>query len=129
VFQQQRLAMARTVTAAQIRLHLAFLFLIVLVPVSTSLDGLTGSGARLSSVMIYGAHLFLIALVNTLLWHNVHRTVGAHRQIVRSCLSTGLLVAALAVGALRPDLALYLWVAVLAIPLPARYLTRRLYGI
>jgi Endosomal/lysosomal potassium channel TMEM175 len=45
VSQQQRLAIASSITPPQIRLHLAFLFLIVLVPVSTSLDGPTGSGA------------------------------------------------------------------------------------
>jgi hypothetical protein len=78
--------------------------------------------------MIYGAHLFLIALVNLLLWIGVHRTVAAHLQIVRSALALGLFVAALGVGAIRPDLALYLWSAVLATPRLARCLTRRLSG-
>jgi uncharacterized membrane protein len=36
ISQQQRLAMSRSVTMAQARLHLVFLFLIVLVPISTS---------------------------------------------------------------------------------------------
>ncbi|MEO9191827.1 MAG: TMEM175 family protein [Acetobacteraceae bacterium] len=127
VSQQQRLAMTNSVTPFQTWLHLAFLFLIVLVPISTSLPGLAGSGAKLGSVMIYGTHLFLIALVNLLLWIEVHRTVVAHRQIVRSSLALALFVAALGVGAVRPNLALYLWFAVLATPLLARYLTRPLY--
>jgi uncharacterized membrane protein len=129
VSQQQRLAMTRSVTPFQIRLHLMFLFLIVLVPISTSLDGLTGSDAILGPVMIYGAHLFLIALIHLLLWINVHRTVGAHLQIVRSSLALALFAAALVVGAIRPGLALYVWIAVLATPPLARYLTRRIYGV
>ncbi len=112
----------------QTRLHLTFLFFIVLVPITTSLDGLTGAGAKPVSVVIYGTHLLLLALVNLVLWIEVHRAVGAHLQIVQSSLAVGLFVAALAVGAVRADLALYFWLAVLAIPLPARYLTRRFYG-
>jgi uncharacterized membrane protein len=129
VSQQQRLAMTGSVTPLQTRLHLTFLFLIVLVPITTSLDGLTGAGAKPGSVMIYGTHLLLLALVNLVLWIEVHRAVAAHLQIVQSSLAVGLFVAALAVAAMRADLALYVWLAVLAIPLPARFLTRRFYRI
>jgi uncharacterized membrane protein len=128
VSQQQRLAMTGSVTPLQTRLHLMFLFLIVLVPISTSLDGLTGSGANRGSVIIYGAHLSLIALVNLLLWIQVHRTAAAHLQIVRSSLALALFAAGLAVGLIRAGFAEYVWFAVFAIPLPARYVTRRLYG-
>jgi uncharacterized membrane protein len=126
--QQRRLAMTNSVTPLQTRLHLAFLFLIVLVPISTSLDGLTGAGAKLDPVMIYGAHLLLIALVNLLLWIEVHRTVVAHLQIVQSSLAVALFVAALAVGAIHPRFALYVWFSVLAAPLLARQLTPRFFG-
>jgi uncharacterized membrane protein len=125
VSQQQRLAMTASVTPRQTWLHLIFLFLIVLVPISTSLGGLAGSGAIRDSVMIYGAHLTLIALVNLLLWIEVRRGAVAHLQIVRSSLALALFVVALAVGAMRPDLALYLWIAVLATPLLSRPLARR----
>ena len=91
----------------------------------TSLGGLAGSGAIRDSVMIYGAHLTLIALVNLLLWIEVRRGAVAHLQIVRSSLALALFVVALAVGAMRPDLALYLWIAVLATPLLGRPLARR----
>jgi uncharacterized membrane protein len=128
VSQQQRLAMTGSVTPRQTWLHLVFLFLIVLVPISTSLPHLAGSDAIASSVMIYGAHLVLLGLVNLLLWTEVHRSVAAHPQIVRSALALALLVAALAVGALRPDLALYLWIAVLAAPWLSRRIVRRFYG-
>jgi uncharacterized membrane protein len=130
VFQQQRLAMTSTVTPLQTLLHLTFLFLVVLIPISTSLSGLTGSGARLVPVMIYGSHLFLLALVNLLLWVEVHRDVGAHLQIVQSSIAVSLLVAALAVAAMRPSLALYVWFTVPTTPLLlSRHLTRQIYGI
>jgi len=127
VSQQQRLAMTGAVTPRQTCLHLVFLFLIVLVPISTSLPGLTGSGALRASVLIYGVHLTLIALVNLLLWIEVHRSVGVHLQIVRSALAVALFVVALAVGAMRPDLALYPWVAVLASSQLARHIVRHLH--
>jgi uncharacterized membrane protein len=128
VTQQQRLAMTRLVTPLQIRLHLAFLFLIVLVPISTSLDGLTGSGATRGAVMIFSTHLLLLALVNLLLWTEVHRAVAAHLQIVQSSMAAALFVAALAVGAIHPGFAFYIWFSVLALPLVARPLTRRLFS-
>jgi uncharacterized membrane protein len=128
VVQQQRLAMTDSVTPRQTWLNLAFLFLIVLVPISTSLPELGGSGAIRGSVIIYGAHLSLIALVNLLLWIEVPRSFVSRLQIVRSCLALALLVVALAVGAMRPDLALYLWFAVLASPWLGHFLMRRLYG-
>jgi uncharacterized membrane protein len=85
VFQQQRLAMTTVVTPLETFLHLTFLFLVVLIPISTSLNGLTGSGARLASVMIFGSHLCLLALVNLLLWIEVHRNVpSANRAVLRS---------------------------------------------
>ena len=124
VLQQQRLAMSHSVTPFQISLHLVFLFLIVLVPISTSLDGLTGPDAQRDSVLIYGTHLFLIALVNLLLWIEVHRAVSAPLHIMRSSLALGLLLAALVVGAIWPGFALYVWFAVPATPLLARHLMR-----
>ena len=128
VSQQQRLAMSASVTPRQTWLHLVFLFLIVLVPISTSLPKLAGSGALRGSVMIYGVHLVLIALVNLLLWIEVHRSVVAHQPIVRSFLALLFFLAALAVGALRPDLALYFWIAALLAALLARPPVRRLHG-
>ena len=129
VFQQQRLAMTTSLTPRQIVLHLVFLFLIVLVPITTSLPGLTGAGAMRASVMLYGGHLTLISLVNLLLWLEVHRGAAAHQQLVRSGLALVLLLAALAVGAMQPDLALYLWIAILAVPSLAHPVTRRLFGV
>jgi uncharacterized membrane protein len=123
--QQQRLRMSRAITTRQTWLHLVFLFLIVLVPISTSLPNLAGSGANEGSVMVYGGHLALLALVNLLLWIEVHRSVAAHVQIVQSALSVALFAASLAVGAMRPDLAFYIWVAVLIVPPIARALAPR----
>jgi uncharacterized membrane protein len=50
--------------------HFVFLFLIVLLPISTALSG---RGATVPVVLIYGAHLVLLAFVNLLLWVEVHR--------------------------------------------------------
>jgi uncharacterized membrane protein len=56
--QQRRLTMTRSVGPAQTRLHLVFLFFIVLLPISTSLFG--RSAATRAVVTIYGTHLVLI---------------------------------------------------------------------
>lgn len=128
VSQQQRLAITATVTSRQTRLHLVFLFLIVLVPITTSLPGLTGGSAARISVLIYGSHLTLLGLVNLLLWIEVRHNAATRLQIVRSSLALGMLIVALAVGAIRPDLALYFWIAVLAAPPLARPIARMLSG-
>jgi uncharacterized membrane protein len=128
VSQQQRLALASGATPRQTALHLLFLFLIVLVPITTSLPGLGGSEAVRGSVMIYGAHLALIALVNLLLWTAVRHAAPARVQEVRSALALAVFIVALPVGAMRPDLALYVWPLVLVTSPLARYLARRIYG-
>ncbi len=90
VSQQQRLAMIAVVTPRQTLLHLLFLFLflflflIVLVPISASLPGVIGTNVALTAVVIYGTHYTLLALVNLMLWIDVHRSVAVHPQIVRS---------------------------------------------
>jgi uncharacterized membrane protein len=126
VVQQQRLAMIDSVTPWQALLNFIFLFLIVLLPISTGLWG--HSGTTPAVVVIYGTHLALIASLNLLLWINVHRSVAAHAQIVRSSLALTLFLMALAIGATQPYIAPYLWFAVFAISLLSRNFTRRLYG-
>jgi uncharacterized membrane protein len=126
VVQQQRLAMIDSVTPLQALLNFIFLFLIVLLPISTGLWGHNGTTSAV--VIIYGTHLVLIAFLNLLLWINVHRTVAAHAQIVRSSLALTLFVMALAIGTTLPHIAPYLWFAVFAISFLSRNLTRRLYG-
>jgi uncharacterized membrane protein len=125
--QQRRLAMCGSVTSLQAVLNLMFLFLFVLLPISTGLWGRFDTAAR-GVVMIYGAHLALIAVVNLLLWIDVHRGAAAHAQILRSSVALALFLAALAVGAIRPQLAQYLWFAVFATTLMGRGLTRRIWG-
>jgi uncharacterized membrane protein len=126
VVQQHRLAMVSSVTPWQALLHFVFLFLIVLLPISTHLWGRGGTAREV--VIIYGAHLALIALLNLLLWIDVHRSVAAHAQIVRSSLALALLVMAVAIGTVRPNIAPYLWFAVFATSLLGRNLTQRLSG-
>jgi hypothetical protein len=91
--------------------------------------GLWGhSGTTPAVVVIYGTHLALIASLNLLLWINVHRSVAAHTQIVRSSLALTLFLMASAIGATQPYIAPYLWFAVFAISLLSRNFTHRLYG-
>jgi uncharacterized membrane protein len=124
ITQQQRLAMTGVPTQLQTLLHLIFLFLIVLIPITTSLPGLTGGSARVISVTIYGVHLLLIALVNLALWITVHRAAAAHEQVMRSSLAAGLLAVALVVGVFRPADAMYVWFVVFAAPALGRVMTR-----
>lgn len=126
VVQQRRLAMTGSVTARQTMLHLVFLFLIVLLPISTDLSGHGGSTQGV--VMIFGAHLTLIALFNLLLWIDVHRSVVAHAQIMRSCMTTALFAASLAVGAVRPYFAQFVWLSVFAVWPISGHVARRLFG-
>lgn len=128
VSQQRRLAMTASVTPWQTVLHLVFLLLIVLVPLTTGLPGAGGSNPSKATVLIYGAHLALIALVNLLLWIEVHRLVAAHGEIARSGLSLAVFIVALVVGSMRPAFAQYLWFSVFPMALLGRSLTRRIYG-
>jgi uncharacterized membrane protein len=126
VVQQRRLEMTRTMTPLQTLLHFLFLFLFVLLPFSTAIWGQYGETRPV--VVIYGTHLMLIALVNLLLWVDVHRCIAVHAQIVRSALALSLFVVALLLGAVKPVIAPYLWFAVFATSLISPNLTRRLYG-
>jgi uncharacterized membrane protein len=126
IVQQRRLAMIRTVTPLQTLLHFLFLFLFVLLPFSTGMWGQYGETRPV--VVIYGSHLLLIALVNLLLWIDVHRTVAAHAQIVRSSLAVALFVLALLLGSIRPVIAPYLWFGVFATSFIGPNLARRFYG-
>jgi uncharacterized membrane protein len=126
VVQQHRLAMTPSVTPLQTLLHFIFLFLFVLLPFSTGIWGQFGETRPV--VVIYGTHLMLIALVNLLLWIDVHRSSAAHAQIVRSSTALALFVLALALGAVKPAIAPYLWLAVFATSFIGPSLARRLYG-
>ena len=126
VVQQRRLAMTATVTPLQTLLHFLFLFLFVLLPFSTGIWGQYGETRPV--VVIYGTHLMLIALINLLLWMDVHRSASAHAQIVRSSFGLVLFVAALILGAFHPFVAPYLWCAVFATSFIGADLARRFYG-
>jgi uncharacterized membrane protein len=123
VLHQRQLAMSRSVTARQTLPHFVFLFLIVLLPISTALLG--GRGATQSVVIVYGAHLALISLLNLLLWLEVRRSAGVGERIAGSFLTLVLFVAPVAVGAVRPELAQYFWYAAFAMPWLGRRLTRK----
>jgi len=122
VSHQRQLTLSRSVTPWQLPLHFAFLFLIVLLPISTALLG-RGSTTQ-AVVMIYGGHLALIGLLNLLIWIEVQRKTVVRGQIVGSSLTLVLFVAAVAAGAARPELAQYFWYAGFAMAWLGRRLTR-----
>jgi uncharacterized membrane protein len=120
--QQRRLSMTNLLTPMETRLHLVFLFLIVLLPISTGLFVRTGSSA--TSVAIFGAHLVLISAANLALWIGVHRQVEALAAIVPAAFALTLLTGAFGVGLVRPEAAQYLWYSAFAIPLVTRLVYR-----
>jgi uncharacterized membrane protein len=126
IVQQHRLAMIRTVTPLQTLLHFLFLFLFVLLPFSTGVLGEYGETRAV--VVIYGSNLLLIALLNLLLWIDMHRTVAAHAQIVRASLALALFGLALLLGLIKPVFAPYLWFGVFATSFIGPKLARRFFG-
>ena len=125
IVQQRRLAMIRSVTPLQTLLHFLFLFLFVLLPFSTGVLGEYGETRPV--VVIYGSNLSLIALLNLLLWIDMHRTVAAHAQIVRASLALALFVVALVLGSIKPVFAPYLWFGVFATSFIGPKLARRFF--
>jgi uncharacterized membrane protein len=119
--QRRQLTLTSVVTPRQTLLHFVFLFLIVLLPISTALSG---RGATVPVVLIYGAHLVLLAFVNLLLWGEVHREPLAQIRIPGAFLTLASFLAALTVGVVRPHLAQYFWYAGFAMP----WLGRRFSG-
>jgi hypothetical protein len=122
ISQQRRLSMTGQLPSWQTALHLAFLFFIVLLPISTGLFARTGSTA--ASVAIFGTHLTLIATVNLALWVGVHQQVEAWLAVVPAAVALTALGGGLAIGMVRPELAQYLWYFALAIPLLTRFVHR-----
>jgi uncharacterized membrane protein len=120
--QQRRLSMTKLLTPVELRLHLVFLFLIVLLPISTGLFARTGSSP--ASVAIFGAHLALISAANLALWVGVHRQVEAWAAIVPASASVTLLAGGFAVGLVWPKAAQYLWYSALGIPVVMRSLQK-----
>jgi hypothetical protein len=112
ISQQRRLSMTELLTPWQMTLNLVFLFLIVMLPISTGLFAHSGSTA--ASVVIFGSHLTLISATNLALWIGVHRRVEAWPAVVPASLALAVLGGGLAMGLVHPGLAQYLWYAALA---------------
>jgi hypothetical protein len=113
ISQQSRLSMTQLLTPWQTLLHLVFLFLIVLLPISTGLFARQGTDS--AQVIIYGSHLTLISAANLALWVEVHRRVDVRLAVIPSALALVLIGAGLVVGVFRPGLAQYVWYAAFAI--------------
>jgi uncharacterized membrane protein len=113
ISQQRRLAMTTVLTPAQTLLHMIFLFLIVLLPISTALFAHGASEA--ASVAIFGAHITLIACANLALWIGVHTRVPSWHAVVPAAVALAVIGAGFLVGLFRPTLAQYVWYAALLI--------------
>jgi Endosomal/lysosomal potassium channel TMEM175 len=113
ISQQRRLAMTTVLTPGQTLLHMIFLFLIVLLPISTALFAHGASEA--ASVAIFGAHITLIAAANLALWIGVHTRVPAWHAVVPAALALAVIGGGFLVGLFHPTLAQYVWYAALLI--------------
>jgi uncharacterized membrane protein len=111
--QQRRLAMTTVLPPYQTFLHMVFLFLIVLLPISTSL--LAHGASEAASVAIFGAHITLIAAANLALWIGVHIRAPARHVVWQAALVFAVVGAGFLVGLFRPNLAQYVWFAALVL--------------
>ena len=119
ISQQRRLAMTTVLTPGQTVLHMIFLFLIVLLPISTALFAHGASEA--ASVAIFGAHITLIATANLALWIGVHTRVPTWHAVVPAALALAVIGGGFLVGLFRPALAQYVWyIALLVSPVTRR---------
>jgi uncharacterized membrane protein len=122
ISQQRRLSLLEQLSARQIALHLGFLFLIMLLPISTGIFARRQSAA--APVAIYGLHVTLIAVVNLALWLDVHRRVAVWLAVIPSAVAAVTLGAGCAIGLFYPAVAQYVWYAALAIPFVTRSVHR-----
>jgi uncharacterized membrane protein len=119
ISQQRRLAMTTVLTPVQTLLHMIFLFLIVLLPISTAL--LAHGASEAASVAIFGAHITLIAAANLALWIGVHTRVPTWHAVVPAALALAVIGGGFLVGLFRPALAQYVWyIALLVSPVTRR---------
>jgi uncharacterized membrane protein len=128
ISQQQRLSINHALTIRRTWLNLVFLFLIVLIPITTSLPGLAGFEAIESSVIIYGFHLALIATINLLLWLELRQHPHARDNATRSAAALAFFVAGLAAGAVWPSVAIFFWIGASVTRAPTAYLAKRMMG-
>jgi hypothetical protein len=113
ISQQRRLSLTTELTPVETLLHLVFLFLIVLLPISTALFAHGRSEA--SSVAIFGAHITLIAVANLTLWIGVHSRTPAWHALLPASLALGVIGGGFVAGLFRPTMAQYVWYAALLI--------------
>jgi uncharacterized membrane protein len=86
-----------------------FLFLIVLLPISTALFAHGRSEA--ASVAIFGAHITLISAANLALWIGVHARAPAWQAVLPAAIALTIIGSGFLVGLVRPTLAQYFWYA------------------
>jgi uncharacterized membrane protein len=112
--QQRRLSMMEELAPRQTALHLGFLFLIMMLPISTGIFARRDESA--APVAIYGAHITLLAIANLALWIDVHRRISVWRAVIPAIAAVIMLGSGFVIGLVRPWAAQYIWYAALAIP-------------
>ena len=122
VSQQRRLAMMTHVSVHETMLHLLFLFLIILLPLTTTLS----NHRPLSSgvAVIFAVHGSLIALLNFGLWVEAHRRRAVHGELLGSVMLVIVFGLSVGVAVFRPVQTPWLWSAGFAIPFLAPLLVR-----
>lgn len=122
VSQQRRLSMMITVSVHEAALHLLFLFLIILLPLTTTLSShrpLTPGPA-----VIFAVHATLIALLNLGLWVEAHRRRAVHAELLGAVMLLVLFALSIGVAVFRPTQTPWLWSAGFAVPFLAPLLVR-----
>jgi uncharacterized membrane protein len=122
ISQQRRLSMLEQLSPRQTTLHLGFLFLIMLLPISTGIFARRESAA--APVAIYGVHVTLIAVLNLALWLDVHRRFAVWLAVIPSAAAVVILGTGCAIGLFYPGVPQYVWYTALAIPLVTRFAHR-----
>jgi uncharacterized membrane protein len=104
---QRRLARQPFASRNVVFLNLLFLLTIILLPVTS---GLNGSYAASSAVaVLYGLHLTLTATLNATLWWRVHREEHHRPELAGSIFPILVFVPGTVVAIFAPALAKYIW--------------------
>ncbi len=122
VSQQRRLAMMTTVSVHEAVLHLLFLFLIILLPLATTLSSHRPLTAGVA--VIFAVHATLIALLNLSLWVEAHRRRTAQGELLGAVMLLAVFGLSIGLAVFRPTKTPWLWSTAFAVPFLAPLLVR-----
>lgn len=108
ISQHRRLARQPHAHRGVVLINLLFLLSIILLPVTTGLDGNYGDSSAVA--VLYGLHLSSIAGLNAWLWWLATRGQHPRPELVGSLAPLVMLLPGTAVAAVAPQYARYIWV-------------------